>query len=372
MSRGRRDPLIDQTVLISRGNYKGYLGIVKEATETTARVELHTNCKIINVARDAVKEANSARQATGGEGFPRDYPTTPSAWTRTPMREDIPATPMRVATPMRSFGTPSHDPWNPAVPNTPARPETPARDGWEDSAWTPGTPGTARSDYSAGTPSGYSSYSPFSPAGNRQGGVYNPTTPGSTYGSFGTPGSSYTPSGYSERTPQDSSQSTPYASSPSTPLTPRTPGMPQTPATPSTPGVHEYEAGTPYDENAAGAGSSASNEGPWQEVGIEVTVSASFRGGAYASAKGVIKEVMLDQSCRVQFHDLSGEVAFVPNDAMEPVAPNKKERLRVVRGEHKGNNGTLIGVYGQDGIVKMEATQDIKILPMTMLAKLAA
>jgi len=27
----------------------GYIGIVKDATATTARVELHTNCKTINV-----------------------------------------------------------------------------------------------------------------------------------------------------------------------------------------------------------------------------------------------------------------------------------------------------------------------------------
>lgn len=133
--------------------------------------------------------------------------------------------------------------------------------------------------------------------------------------------------------------------------------------------MHDYEAGTPYDDAGAGGG----YEGPWQEIGIEVSVNQSFRGGAYSSVKGVIKEVMAaEQSCRVQFPDLSGEVAFVPNDSMEPVAPNKKERLRVVRGEHKGNTGTLIGVYGQDGIVKMESTLDIKILPMTMLAKLAA
>ena len=29
----------------------GYIGIVKDATETTARVEIHSNCKTISVDR---------------------------------------------------------------------------------------------------------------------------------------------------------------------------------------------------------------------------------------------------------------------------------------------------------------------------------
>jgi transcription elongation factor SPT5 len=49
--RGGRDPLIDKTVTIIRGPHKGYLGIVKDATDVTARVELHTNCRIITVEK---------------------------------------------------------------------------------------------------------------------------------------------------------------------------------------------------------------------------------------------------------------------------------------------------------------------------------
>ena len=33
------------------GPYKGYVGIVKDATEDTARVELHTTCTTISVDR---------------------------------------------------------------------------------------------------------------------------------------------------------------------------------------------------------------------------------------------------------------------------------------------------------------------------------
>jgi transcription elongation factor SPT5 len=41
--------LIGKTVRISQGPYKGYVGIVKDATDTTARVELHTKCQTISV-----------------------------------------------------------------------------------------------------------------------------------------------------------------------------------------------------------------------------------------------------------------------------------------------------------------------------------
>ena len=34
--------------------YPGYIGIVKDATETTARVELHSNCKTISVDRSRI------------------------------------------------------------------------------------------------------------------------------------------------------------------------------------------------------------------------------------------------------------------------------------------------------------------------------
>ena len=33
---------------------QGYIGIVKDATETTARVELHSNCKTISVDRTRI------------------------------------------------------------------------------------------------------------------------------------------------------------------------------------------------------------------------------------------------------------------------------------------------------------------------------
>lgn len=49
-----RDKSIGQTVTIRKGPYKGLLGIVKEATDTHARVELHTKSKTVNVSKDSL------------------------------------------------------------------------------------------------------------------------------------------------------------------------------------------------------------------------------------------------------------------------------------------------------------------------------
>jgi transcription elongation factor SPT5 len=51
----RRDTsLIGQTVRISQGPYKGYVGIVKDATESTCKIELHAKCQTINVDRNRI------------------------------------------------------------------------------------------------------------------------------------------------------------------------------------------------------------------------------------------------------------------------------------------------------------------------------
>ncbi|RSL79669.1 Transcription elongation factor SPT5 [Fusarium euwallaceae] len=66
-----RDKAIDQTVIIKKGAYKGLLGIVKDTTDTHARVELHTKSKTITVPKDCLSFKNKMTGATieiGGRG----------------------------------------------------------------------------------------------------------------------------------------------------------------------------------------------------------------------------------------------------------------------------------------------------------------
>jgi transcription elongation factor SPT5 len=47
-----RDRLMGQTVSIRKGPHKGLMGIVKDTTDTQARVELHTKAKIVTVDKE--------------------------------------------------------------------------------------------------------------------------------------------------------------------------------------------------------------------------------------------------------------------------------------------------------------------------------
>jgi len=103
-----RDRLIGRTVVIKKGGHKGLLGIVKDANDTEARVELHTKNKIVAVDKLSlnVKDTVTGQSidyakfaASGGRGGPpgrapggppRYGNSTPSrqpAWegSRTPM-----------------------------------------------------------------------------------------------------------------------------------------------------------------------------------------------------------------------------------------------------------------------------------------------
>ena len=69
-----RDKAIEQTVIIRKGAYKGLLGIVKDTTDTHARVELHTKSKTITVPKENLSFKNKTTGATidiagrGGRG----------------------------------------------------------------------------------------------------------------------------------------------------------------------------------------------------------------------------------------------------------------------------------------------------------------
>lgn len=52
MSRDRE--ILGKSIKITGGSYKGAVGIVKDATEATARVELHSSCQTISVDRNHI------------------------------------------------------------------------------------------------------------------------------------------------------------------------------------------------------------------------------------------------------------------------------------------------------------------------------
>lgn len=53
----RPDGRINRRVGITKGMYKGNTGFIKDVTGTAARVELHTNSKVITIDVDCLKES---------------------------------------------------------------------------------------------------------------------------------------------------------------------------------------------------------------------------------------------------------------------------------------------------------------------------
>ena len=64
--QSRDKEFVGQTIKITQGPYKGHIGIVKDATESTARVELHSKCQTISVDRTRIAVINAGARA-GGE-----------------------------------------------------------------------------------------------------------------------------------------------------------------------------------------------------------------------------------------------------------------------------------------------------------------
>ena len=96
VQRFGKDRAIDQTVIIKKGAYKGLLGIVKDTTDTHARVELHTKSKTITVAKDSLSFKDKKSGATidintrgrapqGANRTPGDRVPSWGAGSRTPM-----------------------------------------------------------------------------------------------------------------------------------------------------------------------------------------------------------------------------------------------------------------------------------------------
>ena len=141
-----------------------------------------------------------------------------------------------------------------------------------------------------------------------------------------------------------------------TPGQPGTPGVPGTPGTPGgswTPmGDNPYEPGTPYQE---------ADRLP-DNIQVQVT--------SQDNRKGKIVEVLPDGSYDVQFLD-AVQTVTVQYQELELVRPVKKDRVVVISGPEKNAVGTLIGIDGTDGIVKLLSNSDIRILELGRVAKLA-
>jgi transcription elongation factor SPT5 len=69
-------------------------------------------------------------------------------------------------------------------------------------------------------------------------------------------------------------------------------------------------------------------------------------------AQGVIRSIHGSQ-CSLHIRDLD-KVINIGLDFLEPILPQKGDRVMIVYGEEKGSTGLLLSIDGADGVVKLE------------------
>eukprot|EP00116_Pleurobrachia_bachei_P000607 sb/3460869/ len=364
--KSQRDrEFIGKTVKVKTGPYKGYVGIVRDSTDTTARIELHTDCKIISVERGHLAEVTTL--ASGGHITPSTpfinktpaytnnlggaTPVYGAQGSRTPMQSGN-------RTPMYGSQTPSRGDRTPYYGA-----QTPTHDGNATpragySAWDPNCPNTpARSssddfnDYYENSPSP----APFSPANPQTPGYGEPMTPGYAIDSMGpaTPGTDY---------------NTSSAPSPASPYTEPSPSPGESSLGPPSPGS-DSSVPTPYS-NMASPMTPASTQENWPLSGIEVVMLESFEDGQYIGQTGYIRAVSGPIST-VWLYEEEREFEC-QSYQMKPVVPKKQDKVVIITGNRRGNHGQLINIDNDDGIVKADKSLELRILKLDSLAKLSA
>lgn len=322
ISRDRE--IIGKSIKITGGSYKGSVGIVKDATADTARVELHSSCQTISVDRNHIAVVG----APAKDGSITVYGRTPS---RTPYGSQTPiymgsktplhgsATPQYDGsrTPLHGGMTPSHDgsmtprtgAWDPTVTNTPAR--STDYDYLDETSPSPG--------YNPNTP-GYSMNTPFAPH-----------TPGNMYGSD---------QGYS-----------PYQQSPSPSTSSYQMGhLGETPSptaySPNTPSVQPYSPYNNLQPQTPGA-SLDQQMGDWCTTDLQVKIR-SHSDPALIGQTATIKTVN-NMICSVYLPAEERTVA-VESDQLEPIAPQAGDHFKVITGEDRESIGVVHSVDNNKAI----------------------
>lgn len=325
------DPLMNTAVKIKTGPWKGYLGTVKDCTESHYRVELTSKSRVVPVPRNDVIAANEVEPRSAMDSMMHDHHMddmydnryayqTPMRGDRTPMRGD--RTPMRGdRTPMRGDQTPVHEPLSPLHDGL-SHPNTPGGQ-WDSRDWDSGSLGVITPSYNSAP------YSPFGSIGTPS--DMHPSTPGGYDNSYGQPLSPYTPT-----TPK------PYPQTPNTPANPQTPGLVDS-----------------YDSHETAPESRLTDM-------IEVRILGDYSGGQYNNETGILREV--GNFCDVELY--SGPRISVPPSFLEAVPPAKKDRIKIIYGENQNALGSLIGIDRNDGIIKTDNDNGgIIIVEMSKIGK---
>jgi transcription elongation factor SPT5 len=328
ISRDRE--ILGKTIKITGGPYKGSVGIIKDATESTARVELHSSCQTISVDRNHIAVVGAPNKDGSGVSSFRTPNRTPGYGANTPQYHAGSKTPLHGSqTPLYELGsrtpgyggqTPSHDPgsmtprhdaWNPTVTNTPSRQATSDFEYIDESSPSP--------NYNPSTP-GYQAFAPQTP------GLYSP---------FNTATS-----------PSPSSYQANYTPSPG--YSPHTMGAPASPMNPQTPG----------------AGLMDSSHGEWCSTELEVKIRSSSDSNLRGQTAFI--NTVNNGQCSVFLPD-EDRVITLPSHALEPVPPKEKDQFKLIYGDDRETSGVVLSI-GKDVTALINGER--RMIPLNYVCKM--
>lgn len=318
VSRDRE--ILGKSIKITGGSYKGAVGIVKDATEATARVELHSSCQTISVDRNHIAVVG----APAKDGSITSYGRTPA---RTPSHDSSQTPVYGSKTPQYGSQTPQYE--SGAGGRTPHGSMTPLHDGSATprGAWDPSginTPArVAEYDYSVDRASPASpSYNPSTPGGYQVNSTssYPPHTPGTMYGS--------------------DPSSSPYQTSPSP--SQYVSGHMGTPSpttySPNTP------SGAPYSPFPQTPGAGLDSQlGDWCTVDLEVKIRA--HEDKELNGQTAFIQTVNAGNCTV-FLPKEDRCISMESDKLEPVLPKPNDEFKVVMGDDREATGKLLQFQG--------------------------
>ncbi|XP_041090436.1 transcription elongation factor SPT5-like [Polyodon spathula] len=131
-----------------------------------------------------------------------------------------------------------------------------------------------------------------------------------------------------------------------------------TPGAPSPGGYNPHTPGSSIDQSSC----------DWVTTDILVLVRDTFPDSQVVGKTGVIRSVS-GGMCSV-FLQGSDKVVSISSEHLEPLTPTKNDKVKVILGEDREATGILLSIDGEDGIVRMELDELLKILNLRFLGKL--
>ncbi|KAJ7380312.1 Transcription elongation factor SPT5 [Desmophyllum pertusum] len=99
----------------------------------------------------------------------------------------------------------------------------------------------------------------------------------------------------------------------------------------------------------------------WVTTDIEVRINENHEDPQLMDKKGVVRTVS-GNTCTVYLYDEKRDVSVSINN-VDPGEPVKLDKVKVIIGDDRERVGTLINIDDPDGIIKMDQTDQLKILP---------